>query len=188
MVFTSQGIHQAPTMVYPGCHGVLPITTIELLVALLHNSCCLLCASINSRLGVTCSCKSLAQCAPLCWVGGCWRWHVSAPLLLGREEAPGLRISAPGHITPACLSSTCITMKHVLPCCSSNRIRATSYIANALVLLEIFQHNHQTGEGGGEPANLCTSWYFCLENVDSLVIVYKRGLPYITPFLYFLEK
>ena len=63
MVFTSQGIHQAPTMVYPGCHGVLPITTIELLVALLHNSCYLLCASINSRLGVTCSCKSLAQCA-----------------------------------------------------------------------------------------------------------------------------
>ena len=75
-------------------------------MALLHNSCCLLCASINSRLGVTCSCKSLAQCAPLCWVAGCWRWHVSAPLLLGREEAPGLRISAPGHITPACLSST----------------------------------------------------------------------------------
>ena len=106
MVFTSQGIHQAPTMVYPWCHRVLPITTIELLVALLHNSCCLLCASINSRLGVTCSCKSLAQCAPLCWVAGCWRWHVSAPLLLGREEAPGLRISAPGHITPACLSST----------------------------------------------------------------------------------
>ena len=78
-------------------------------MALLHNSCCLLCASINSRLGVTCSCKSLAQCAPLCplcWVAGCWRWHVSAPLLLGREEAPGLRISAPGHITPAGLSST----------------------------------------------------------------------------------
>ena len=75
-------------------------------MALLHNSCCLLCASINSRLGVTCSCKSLAQCAPLCWVAGCWRWHVSAPLLLGREQAPGLRISAPGHITPACLSST----------------------------------------------------------------------------------
>ena len=82
-------------------------------MALLHNSCCLLCASINSRLGVTCSCKSLAQCAPLCptlptLLGGrvCWRWHVSAPLLLGREEAPGLRISAPGHITPAWLSST----------------------------------------------------------------------------------
>ena len=160
-------------------------------MALLHNSCCLLCASINSRLGVTCSCKSLAQCAPLCplcWVAGCWRWHVSAPLLLGREEAPGLRISAPGHITPAWLSSTlhhnetCFALLHY------NRIRATSHIANDLVLLEILQHNHQSGEGGGEPAKLCTSLYFCLENVDSLVMVYKRGLPCITPFLYFLEK
>ena len=186
MVFTSQGIHQAPTMVYPGCHGVLPITTIELLVALLHNSCCLLCASINSRLGVTCSCKSLAQCAHSAgWQGVGVGMLVRHCYWGGRRhlDCESARL-ATLHL-PACLPP-CITMKHILPCC--NRIRATSYIANALVLLEILQHNHQTGEGGGQPAKLCTSLYFCLENVDSLVIVYKRGLPYITPFLYFLEK
>ena len=124
MVFTSQGIHQAPTMVYPWCHRVLPITTIELLVALLHNSCCLLCASINSRLGVTCSCKSLAQCAPLCptlphsagWQGVGVGMLVRHCYWGGRRhlDCESARL-ATLHL-PACLPP-CITMKHVLPCC-----------------------------------------------------------------------